>query len=95
MARSARHVKGHSSPPRYAPLRALARGYDCIALRAMPLRDGIPLPYSGNFCRIMQSLIKSIMVNTLIQRLDAVLPLFQRQPYCLLEDANMLPIDFQ
>ena len=30
-------------PPRCAPLRALARGYDYLALRAMSLRDGIPL----------------------------------------------------
>ena len=61
----------------------------------MPLRDGIPLPCGDNFCRIMQSLIKSIMVNTLIQRLDVIFSFFQRQPYRLLEDAHMLPIDFQ
>ncbi|MBO7620743.1 MAG: hypothetical protein J6T06_09550 [Victivallales bacterium] len=30
-----------------APLRALARGYDYVALRAMSLRDGIPLPSRG------------------------------------------------
>ena len=29
-------------PPRYAPLRAVGWGYDCFALRAMSLRDGIP-----------------------------------------------------
>ncbi len=33
--------------PRCAPLRALARGYDYVALRAMSLRDGIPLPSRG------------------------------------------------
>ena len=36
--------------PRCAPLRALAWGYDCLALRAMSLRDGIPLPNNDNFC---------------------------------------------
>ena len=34
--------------PRYAPLRALAWGYDCLALRAMSLRDGIVLPDNDN-----------------------------------------------
>ena len=34
-------MEGVSSPPCCAPLRALAWGYDCVALRAVSLRDGI------------------------------------------------------
>jgi hypothetical protein len=66
VARPARDIKGCSSP-RCAPLRALAWGYDCVALRAMPLRDGIPLPYGGNICW-MQSFAKLSMANTVVVR---------------------------
>ena len=55
VARFACYAKGRFSP-RYAPLRALAWGYDCIALRAMSLRDGISLPDNDNFhksCRFL------------------------------------------
>ena len=38
VARPARYIKGHF-PPRYAPRRALAWGYDCVALRVISLRD--------------------------------------------------------
>ena len=46
VARPARYVRGGLSTPRCVPLRALARGYDHVALRTMSLRD-------GSYCRKM------------------------------------------
>ena len=48
VARSTRHEKGRHLTPLCVPLRALGWGYDCFALRAMSLRDCIPLPCSDN-----------------------------------------------
>ena len=56
---------GHFTP-RYAPLRALAWGYDCIVLRAMSLRDGIPLPDNDSLHRTMQFFVKITMNSTVM-----------------------------
>ena len=66
VARSARYERGRHLPPLCVPLRALWWGYDCFALRAMSLRDGIQLPYGDNLRRIMQSFVKLSMANTVV-----------------------------
>ena len=62
--RAPRTISWWHSTPRCVPLRALAWGYRCFALRAMSLRDGIPLPYSNSLRRIMLSLVKLSVVST-------------------------------
>ena len=61
-------ISGGLFTPRCAPLRALAWGYRCFALRVMSLRDGIPLPCGYDLYRIMQSLGKFSVVSTVEER---------------------------
>ena len=50
VTRSARYVRETSPHAGCAPLRALASGYDCFALRAMSLRDiGVKTSFIGGF----------------------------------------------
>lgn len=51
------------SSPCCTPLRALAWGYDCIALRAISLRDVFPLRDDDSLCQIMQSFEKISMTS--------------------------------
>ena len=64
VARPARHIMGGVSPHaarRSGRLRGVRHGF---ALRAMSLRDGIPLPYGDSLHRIMLSFVKLSLANT-------------------------------
>ena len=64
VARPARHIMGGVSPHaarRSGRLRGVRHGF---ALRAMSLRDGIPLPDNGNLHRTMPFLVKITMFST-------------------------------
>ena len=61
---SARYERGASSPL-CVPLRALEWGYDCFALRAMSLRDGIPSCAPCSPCDVtsrQNSVMRSLLV---------------------------------
>ena len=44
-------------------LRSLASGYECLALRAVLLRDGVPLPYGESLHLIIYSSVKLSMAS--------------------------------